>query len=97
MTDSLISSSFAKTFAGFTAINKTSAFWLASELAEGDASRAKLLIPNLSESALALWVVAVEAVMESAAVPAAIKPLKMAPPIEPAPITAILLFSILQA
>jgi hypothetical protein len=46
---------------------------------------------------LALWVVAVEAVMESAAVPAAIRPLRMAPPIEPAPITAILLFSILQA
>jgi hypothetical protein len=29
--------------------------------------------------------------------PAAIRPLKMAPPIEPAPITAILLFSIIQA
>ena len=78
-------------------MSKTSASWLASALAEGNESRAKLLIPNLSESAFALWVVAVEAVMESAAVPAAIRPLKMAPPIEPAPIMAIRLFSILQA
>ena len=52
---------------------------------------------NLEESALELAAVAVEALIDSGAVPAAIRPLKMAPPMEPAPRMAIFLLSIVQA